>query len=165
MEKSGFVSNICKKVKRLFKEKLFLISLACYLLIPIAAIFVIKVKLPFRTTGTYECYESGVLTGRITLGNHHYVYIENLSEISKNDAEFKRGNSEGISWSYRSSDWYKEEQFNKPEFQHISKEYILFKHVSNSYYFTVFFFVDGKLYSEYLLDESRGGGQKCYTKV
>ena len=144
------VSPKNNRIKKIFANKLFIISLTLYILIPIITLFVVYAKVPSRTIGTYECYENNILTGRIILGNKHFLQTECFAEESVKDVEFSRGKTDGLSWSYRVSDWYKEEKFNNPKYEHLSREYIRFKHDSNDYYYTVFFFVNGDLYSEYL---------------
>lgn len=153
-------SKFIQKIKALFKQKLFLVSLAIYLLIPIAGILIYNAENDFRTAGTYLCYENNVLTGKMILQKNNSIDIYLMDDIAKKDNEFTHKHLI-VRWSYKSSSW--SDTLPKDKYKYLSYEYILLEGDQSQSYVT-FFIIGKKLYTSYLLDEERGGGQKCYQK-
>lgn len=149
-----------KKTPKIFKHKLLIASIAFYILVPLIFILVWKSNIPARTAGTYYCYENGALASKIVLTDNNsakfYFYEGNFQQdkdyIYKNDVN---------NWSYRKSDWM--DHYDKDQYKFLSTEYIRFGGKATDVYF-ILFKIGNKLYSDFLIDESRGGGQKCYTK-
>lgn len=153
------VSKFIKILKPLFKNKLLVISMALYILIPIVFVLVAHADNRYRTAGTYLCYEHEKLTGKIVLHKDNSLEVFCFDSEAKNDEEFRIGAGK-LTWSYKASDWYK--QFLDKDFENLSREYIILTHGSNVY--TAFFFKDKKLYTDYKVSIERGGTQKCYVK-
>ena len=138
-----------------------MVSLSIYLLIPIAGVIIYHADNSYRTAGTYISYENGFATSKMVLGKNNSVELYVLNDIAEKDMEI-RNYPFVVRWTYKSSAWA--DTLDKKKYPHLSYEYLLLEGDHGQSYVT-FFIIGRELYSAYLLDESRGGGQKCYQKV
>ena len=146
--------------KKLLKNKILVTSIAFYILLPIVFVFAIKSNTPYRTSGEYLYYENNVLSSKIilTADNKAKIYFYSGDYTTDKEYEYKELVD---NWSYRKSNWM--DNYDPKEYHHLSLEYIRFGGKTSECYF-IYFKIGNKLYSDFLIDESRGGGQKCYTK-
>lgn len=150
------------RIKRLFDSRLFIISLSLYILIPLIAILVYKIDFKSRTSGTYVHYENGQVTSKIVLTADNKAQIVFYDERDcKKDYDYVYRN-DITAWTYRSSSW--KDNYDPEKFKFLSTEIIRFGDGKTESRF-IYFKVGTSLYSDFLVDESRGGGQKCYTKI
>ena len=158
-------SKISKKQKRpfkdLFKSKFFVFCFSIYCLIPIIALFVTFGGKSFKTAGVYACYENGQMVSKITLKANNSLKLELYDQVCFEDDEFKYIDSIS-NWGYRVSSWYESKDLE--EYPFVSREYVLLQNDEKKTC-AVFFKIDDKLYSSYLISDERGGGQKCYKKI
>ena len=147
-------------IKNLFKSKFFAVCFSFYCLIPIIALFVHFGGGSYKTAGIYDCYENGALVSRITLKANNDIKIEKFSDICNDDDEFKYGKTI-TNWGYRVSSWY--ESKDETRYKYLSRECVLLQD-DNKKTCAAFFLIGHNLYSSYLVNSKRGGGQKCYIK-
>lgn len=152
--------NTNSKIRNLFKSKLFVASLAFYILVPVFFVLVSVINFKSSTAGEYYYYENGELAAKITLTIRNNVEIKFYKDNCHSDKEYTY-NSRVDKWSYRVSNW--EEHYDPDLYKHLSREYIRFGG-KESECFYILFKIGDRLYTDYLLDEDRGGGQKCYIK-
>jgi len=149
------------KITKLIKSKLFIFSLACYLLIPLLFVCIKYSNVSFRTKGTYEFIDESGVHGRITLNSNNTLSFSfSNEEMFLNDSEVKY-HDRVVKWvvSYT----YEYESFDKEKYKFVSMEQVSFLDKNGSSFFQ-FFKIGNCLYSKYLLADTLGGGQKCYTK-
>ena len=149
------------KKTNLFKSKLFIASLVLYILIPIIFVIVINIDVPIRTAGTYVYFENNQEVARIVLKKDNTVSMSFIDEEHKDDKEY-RYRAVVTNWVVRYSDWYK--KFDTEQYPYLSNEYVMFCNEKLKSHF-ILFKKGNYLFSDYLLDEDRGGGQKCYKKL
>lgn len=149
-----------RKIPNMFKSKLFIASVVFYLLTPLIFVFVYFINVPQRTSGEYYYYEKGVLSSKIVLTADNKVELYFYDGDYYTDKEYINKNYVKT-WSYRESAW--KDNYDPEVYKYLSLEYIRFGGDTSEAYF-IYFKIGNKLYSDFLIDESRGGGQKCYTK-
>ena len=148
------------RLPQIFNSKLFIASIVFYILTPLVFILVYKINVPQRTSGEYYYYENGVLSSKIVLTIDNKVEMYFYEGDYYTDKEYL--NKEYVTyWSYRESAWM--DNYDPEQYKYLSLEYIRFGGKNSEAYF-IYFKIGNKLYSDFLIDESRGGGQKCYTK-
>lgn len=151
-----------QKLYKLFDSRLFIISLTAYILIPLVAILVYKANISSRTSGVYVHYEGGQITSKIVLTQDNKVQIVFYDDRDcKTDHDYVYRNVIN-SWTYRSCAW--KDNYDPEKYKYLSTELIRFGDDKSESRF-IYFKIGTSLYSDFLMDESRGGGQKCYTKI
>ena len=149
------------KIRTLFKSKFFIACLSFFVVVPLVALVVVKINLPIRSSGTYNYYENGVLSSTIVLTDNNNVYMYFYDkETVKDDKEYVYRNK-ALKWTYRVSDW--KNNYDPEKYHFLSEEYIRFGLTVNDSNF-ILFKIGNNLYTDYLLSDARGGGQKCYSK-
>lgn len=153
--------KIKEKLKKLFKNKLFLASICLYILIPLLFVFARFSDVSLRTSGTYAFYLDGELQSQISLYKDNKISIESFVEPDMTQPEFKQ-KQHVVRWTFRSTDWYK--RFDPSKYKNLSPDYIAFEDEVSTVRF-LFFKVGNKLYSSYLINYNGEEIQKCYVKI
>ena len=155
-------SGFKKKLSNLLESRLFIISLTSYILIPLVAILIYKVNISTRTSGVYVHYEDGQITSKILLTQDNKVQIVFYDDRKcKTDYDYVYRNVINT-WTYRSCNW--KDNYDPEKYKYLSTEIIRFGDDKSESRF-IYFKLGTSLYSDFLMDDSRGGGQKCYTKL